>query len=152
MKQQVFNARDRAGIDNCLNSLDSKRYEVVIRNARESKTLQQLHALFGVWYDYISNQTGNDVDYLHRMMKAKFLARIYVTEPQNAAQEQWVELLIIYQQTGQADKLEKHAKRISVSWATLDQFKLYMNQVEKYWINEGYPLPQLEKTNVSTKR
>ena len=86
------------------------------------------------------------------MLKAKFLARIYVTEPKTLEQENWCELLAIYQETQQQDKLIKHAKRISLSWATLKQMKEYMNAIENHYqaIDEngnfinGGPLPIID--------
>jgi len=119
-------------------------YEVILRKIAVAKTLAQLGGLFGCWIKHLAEQ-GESEDYLHRMLKAKFLARIYVTSPQTPLQEQWVELLAIYQETRQHDKLEQHAKRISLSWATLNQMKAYMNAIESHYQSIGEPLPILDK-------
>jgi len=119
-------------------------YEVIVRKIAIAKTMAQLGGLFGCWIKYLA-ENGESEEYLHRMLKARFLARIYITEPQTALQEQWVELLAIYQESGQQDKLERHAKRISLSWATLDQMKKYMNAVEVHYQAIGEPLPILDK-------
>lgn len=153
MKQQTFTLPEQSPvrvakiklIKSRLDELpEDARIEVVFRNAHISKTMEQLGALFGVWIEYLVEQTGYSENELHRMMKSKCLARIYITEPVGAAQEQWVELLAIYQME-QHRKYEQHAKRISLSWANLPQMKAYMDCVERYWISKGYPLPQPEK-------
>jgi len=115
--------------------------EVVIRPAKTGKTLSQLGALFGLWIAYLSNELGEDEDYLHRMLKAKFLARIYITNPIGSLQEMWVERLADVQQSGDQEKLMKHAKRISLSWATKEQMNMYMTAVQNYYASNGYPLP-----------
>ena len=120
-------------------------WEWIKRPAHTSKTLAQLGGLFGCWIKYLSKELGESEDYLHRRLKAQFLARIYVTEPANAAQEQWVELLAIYQEKGEIDKLERHAKRISLSWANINQTREYMNAIEHHYQCGDHPLPILDK-------
>ena len=120
-------------------------WEVIFREVEKDKTLKQLKALFGLWVTYIANKDGESVDYIHRKLKAKFLARIYITEPKTPEQENWCELLAIYQETGQQDKLLKHAKRISLSWSTLPQMKEYLNAIESHYIAIGEPLPVIDK-------
>ena len=120
-------------------------YEVIIRAIGKDKTLKQLGALFAVWIKYLSNELAESEDYIHRMLKAKFLARIYIIEPLTSDQEQWVELLAIYQEAGETEKLLRHAKRISLSWAKLPQMKEYMAAVENHYQAEGLPLPVIDK-------
>ena len=120
-------------------------WEVLFREVATDKTLKQLGALFGVWVKHIANEKGESEDYIHRMLKAKFLARIYMIEPLTDEQEQWVELIAIYQQSGDQEKLEKHAKRISLKWAKLSQMKDYMDAIDKHYKSEGEPLPEPDK-------
>ena len=120
-------------------------YEVIFREVEHDKTLKQLGALFGVWATYLSKKDGESVDYIHRMLKARFLARIYITEPKTPEQEAWVELLAIYQETNRQNELMKHAKRISLSWATLPQMKEYMSVIEEHYQAIGQPLPVIDK-------
>lgn len=120
-------------------------YECVIRKSRKSKTLQQLSAIFGVWEKYISEQTGESIADIHAYLKDTFLARIYITDPQGAAQEQWVDLLAAYQEKGLTKKVEEHAKRISLSWATVRQTSEFMNEVEQHYMTAGMPLPIISK-------
>ena len=73
-------------------------------------------------------------------------------EPKTPEQEAWCELLAIYQESGQQDKLKKHAKRISLSWSTMKQMKAYMEAIENHYqaIDEngnfinGGPLPIID--------
>jgi hypothetical protein len=113
--------------------------------------MAQLGGLFAVWVDYLADQ-GESPDYIHRMLKAKFLARIYVNDHVESEAksypteiDSWCELLSVYQQAGQIDKLQTHAKRISLSWANLSQMKRYMNAIESHYQSIGEPLPILDK-------
>ena len=114
--------------------------EVVIRNASKSKTLAQLGGLFARWIKQISAYTGEEEDYIHRKLKAMFLARVYVAEPIGEQQEQWVELLAVYQEQQDREKLTRHAKRISLSWATIVQMREYMTRICEYYSENGLEL------------
>jgi len=109
------------------------------------KTLQQLAGLFGVWEDFLAKEVHNcGLDEIHDMLKAKYLARIYVKEPMNQMQEWWVDLCALYQETGRIDKLEEHAKEISLGWATKEQVREFMDAVEAEYQSIGHPLPVLD--------
>jgi len=111
--------------------------EIVLRDPRVGKTLRQLRGHFGVIIDQISEYTGHDTDYCHRWMKALHLSKIYAGDPETSDQEQWVELLIVYQQSGERAKLERHAKRISLSWASIGQMREFIEKVLAYcWSND----------------
>lgn len=162
----------KAGMQRILKTLDelapNKSYEVVIRADRESKTLRQLGALFGVWtkhlaenlpdqtIDWLKKHAGEDIDQaIHRYMKAKFLAGVYAENPKGYIQEMWVDRLdtlgeLVRSEGEEAStesvaKLKRHAKELSLSWASVDQMRRYMSLIDQYWHNEGYPLPELEK-------
>lgn len=122
---------------------------------KEAKTLQQLRGLFGTWYDYLSDTLGETKDDLHRFHKigrhgeGGWLVEIYTQEPKNEMQEMWVELFNrlaanAFTHDG-VERLTTHLMRISLSWATIDQMREYMNRIEHYYMNAGYPLPILEK-------
>jgi len=149
MKAKTFTMSHETAKEGCLHYVSmlptDGSVEVIIRNASEGKTMQQLGALFGVWEKHLSEKHGHSIDKVHSWIKARFLARIYVTEPVNELQEQWVELLAVYQQAGLHDKLEKHAKRIRLAWASLKQTKTMMNELDAHFQDIGQPLPALEK-------
>ena len=126
--------------------------EVIIRKVKQGKTMAQLGGLFAVWTEHAALEMGESPDYIHRWWKSKFLARIYVHDHSSPEAmkyppeiDSWVELLAVYQESGQIDKLHEHAKRISLSWANLDQMKRYMNAIESFYQTEGMPLPILDK-------
>jgi len=150
MKARKFTLISREVMANCVDFIARQKWdasvEVIVRNAQESKTLSQLGGLFGSWVKYIANEINQDGNqkYVERMLKANFLARIYVTEPLTPEQENWVELLAVYQMSNEQEKLMKHAKRISLSWATMAQMKTYMDEIEAYYQGEGHPLPVLD--------
>lgn len=151
MKSRTFTLINREVMCNCVDFIAQQKQdasvEVIVRNAQTGKTLSQLGGIFGVWVKYAANEINQDgdTDYIERMWKAKFLARIYVNEPLTPEQENWVELLAVYQMNNEQDKLLKHAKRISLSWATLSQTREYMDAIEAYYQGIGHPLPILDK-------
>lgn len=114
--------------------------EVICREISKDKTLKQLAAIFGLWIKYLASK-GESEAVIHDFLKARFLARIYITDPQNDAQEAWVELLAVYQESGDQAKLERHAKRISLSWSSIAQTKEYMRAIEQHYQAIGEPLP-----------
>lgn len=143
-KRKTFHLISERVRNNCvaylLEAPVGEDYEVIIRKAVKDKTMKQLGALFGLWIKEESDRMGESEDYIHRKWKAWFLARIYSIDPQTPEQESWVELLAHYQQIGDHEKLERHAKRISLSWATLPQMRDFMNAIEAHYQAEGRPL------------
>lgn len=152
----IYQLSHNTALKNCITDIRSREIdgtcEVIIRPIKQGKTLAQLGGLFGMWAEYIANEIGESVDYIHRMWKSMFLARIYIndhldSEAKSYAKEidAWVELLQHYQEIRDTGKLERHAKRISLSWANLSQMKRYMNAIEAHYQAEGMPLPILDK-------
>jgi len=157
MKQQIISlgtdsktrTRRIDTIETILVNLDLHgKYEVCIRNETAGKTLRQLRGTFGHILKQVSDQTGEDVDYLHRKMKSKFLSHIYVEDPIGSFQEQWCELLAIYMDSGEQDKFERHAKRISLEWVTKSQMKRYMEEVINYWRNNGLSVSEPDRAMI----
>lgn len=121
-------------------------YPVEIRaNVASSKRMAQLGGMFGVWVKEIAEHEGISEKEIHERLKDWFLARIYVSNPIGDNQEQWVELLAHYQETGQQEKLERHSKRISLSWARVHQMSDYMDAIWRHYTAEGCYLSPLEK-------
>jgi len=131
--------------ENCIQHINSLladgSKEVIVRDANTTKTLQQLGTLFGLWTSYITEQTGYTKDELHKEWKGSFLRGIYIYEPIGDLQEMWVENLYALQEKQEWEKLHIHAKRISLSWATIKQMREYMNYIQAYYIENEYPLP-----------
>lgn len=152
MKQRIFNICTDEAKGNALAYLSQikidAKMEVVVRNAQESKTASQLGGLFGAWVTSLSKDYGHSEDKVHQWLKAKFLARIYVTDNAetsvNDLQAQWVELMAVYQMAGKHDTLERHAKRISLKWANMKQLKRFMTAIEEHFIDIGQPLEPLD--------
>ena len=110
---------------------------VSIKPLERGKTLAQLGALFGLWASQIQEYTGDDKMSFHKKMKAMFLVPIYCSDPQGDLQEQWVELLAVYQERNQSHKFERHIDRLSLSWATIKQMSAFMHDIEAYYISNG---------------
>lgn len=145
MTSKTFRIVHDEAKDNCIHFINaiqtSDSKEVIVRDAKQSKTLSQLGALFGLWSKYISDKTGYTKGELHEEWKSSFLRGIYISEPIGDLQEMWVENLYSLQEKQEGEKLHVHAKRISLSWATIKQMRQYMNEIQAYYIEHGYPLP-----------
>ena len=123
----------------------SGEWEVCIRKTRVSKTRQQLGALFGVWADYIVEQTGYTINEIHTEWKRMFLVRIYCDDPQGSMQDMFVDHLLTLQSKCDWDAMRKHAARISLAWSTVEQMKKYMDRIQQHYIAAGMPLPIPDK-------
>jgi len=149
MKQKVFTLAHKQAADGCAAFIQSiepdGKTEVVIRDAQVGKTLQQLGALFGVWIDYIVDQTGYTVNEVHRDLKRLFLGRIYAEEQHGKAQESWVNMLLYLQEKQDWKGVALHADTISLKWATCKQMKKYMDYIQQYYISHEMPLPIPDK-------
>lgn len=118
--------------------------EVVVREVKRDKTLRQLGAIFGCWVKYLAEKECRSEKQIYRELKMSFLARIYIVEPANNNQELWVDALYYHQEKGNDAKVEETANKISLSWATLEQTKEFMNQVDRHYMDIGEPLPLLD--------
>lgn len=127
------------------NELDDGQWECVYSPIRKDKTLKQLGGVFGVWVKYLAQDNDDSEAYIHDMLKAKFLGRVYSANPSNDEQHNWLDAIALHQMNGDMEKLKATADRISLSWATLQQTKDYMNAVEQHYQSIGEPLPVLDK-------
>ena len=145
MKQQTFIMAHEQARERCIacvaNIPADGKTEVLIRDARIGKTMQQLGALFGLWVTYISNETGLTEDQVHAELKANFLRRVYLEEPHGDIQEMWVDLYYRIQEQQDWEMMRRHRATISLSWSTLNQMKRYLELVRQYFIGVGKPLP-----------
>jgi hypothetical protein len=125
--------------------------EVVVQPIKKGKTLAQLGGFWGPWLEVIQEETGEDKDTIATMLKAKFLAPIYVADyadddhDEIPLQAQWVELMLFYSQGNVQEKLNKHVERLSLSIATRSQMTRFMNDVDAYYANKGIALPYLDR-------
>jgi hypothetical protein len=131
---------------------DAGLHMVEIMPYKKPKTLEQLGGLFGVWFKWLSEQTGYSVEMLHKYYKNKYLFNIYKADPQNEIQKMYVEGCELFQQMYNAEpteenlaKLENHKGRISLSWVTLKQMRIYMEMIDRENIEAGNSLPILTK-------
>jgi len=127
--------------------VDKHDYPVEITaNCASSKTMAQLGGLFGVWIKEIAEFEGESTKKVHEDLKLAFLPRIYITCPIGSLQNQWVELLLIYQERGDMEKFTEHTKRISLAWAKVSQMTEYMNNIRDHYATLGLILQPLEKS------
>lgn len=130
-----------------LNSLpDDQDLEIIISKTKKKRSLEQLGALFGAWFKYLSQETGYEINYLHRWMKEEHLSHLYKEDPQTPEQELWSELFYVYQEAGDQERLAHHKQRISLSWIRhAKQMAEYMSRIDQYWADQGITLPELDE-------
>lgn len=153
MKAQVIQLNNNNSLSHILNACRTvlnafvtakkQRIEVEIRNAKESKTHQQLKAIFGAWFTWLqnTNKDNNSKDYYHQKYKLMFLKRIYESNPANDLQQNWADAVDLNIRVGNMERAVERTKSISLSWATKDQMTEYMRDIEVYHISTGNPLP-----------
>lgn len=137
---------------------DDDTWVVDFKKNKEAKTMQQLRGLFGTWYDYLSETLGETKDELHSFHKigdgsdGGWLLDIYRENEANNAQKIFMTAVVMFERELNEswsdfvmESYVDHLKRISLSWATIDQMREYMTRIEHYYMNAGYPLPILEK-------
>lgn len=155
MKSQTFILSDAERAQNCIRFIHDSPHngtlEVVVRDCQQSKTMQQLGALFGVWVKCVEETTGYSQDEIHAGWKRKFLIPIYRREPLNLAQETWLDsceyLALIGAEKNDFDECNARLAKVSLSWATKEQMSEYMQEIENYYISsDGHdPLPVPDK-------
>lgn len=129
-----------------LNDLDEKHYQITISDLKEARSLQQLRGLFGNWFKYLSETQHLSINYLHQWMKTECLEWLYIEDPQTPEQQQWVELLLKYQEEGNQDMLKKQAERCSLKWiSSTKQMAEYMTRIEQFWADRDVFLPEMDK-------
>jgi len=82
-------------------------------------------------------------------MKKAYLREIYISEPQNPLQEQWVELLELYLEKGPPEKFEAQANRISLEWISKSQMKNYMDLVISHYRDAGFQVSSPSRENLA---
>ena len=64
---------DKAIIIDCISKLpESKQYTIEVRVKRHKRTIDQ-NRLYWAWLSCISEETGNEREYLHELFKQKYL-------------------------------------------------------------------------------
>ena len=114
--------------------------ECVIRDWKERRRLIQ-NALYWVWLTYLEDQTGQEKEWLHDRFSQTYMLRIYQIEQVNENQVNWIELYTVVAQLGDKEMKEKALKTISTTWADVDQFRTYLNAIERFCQQKGYMLP-----------
>lgn len=145
----VYKLTHKVALQNCITEIREAELdgmtEVVVRPVKKDKTRAQLGGIFGAWITHIAEERCESEDFIHKELKAKFLARIYFTNPECLEQENWVDHCVLLQELRRLDELKAYAERISLSWASLQQVSKYMKAIEQHYQAEGMPLPVLDK-------
>ena len=115
--------------------------QVSIHERKDSRSIEQNALYWGAWLPSLQEQTGYTVDELHERFKRTFMLRIYLAGAENEKQEQWVGLYDVIKEDGTELMIQRALQTISTTWATVDQFKQYLDTIEAFCIDKGYKLP-----------
>lgn len=150
MRQIVRNQGDLQKAFGLLNAFVRKHdYPFELQaNLSRGKSLPQLGLVFGIWQKEVSEHFGESVVDLRKQWKKDFLVPIYMSYqagPFKAVQEQWLELMFMYQEAGDEEKLIKQRNRISLKWASVTQMSDYMTSIKNHYAAHGFILTEPSK-------
>ena len=114
--------------------------EVVIRDYKSKRSIEQ-NALYWRWLEALAEQTGYSIDELHDRFKRKYMLQIYLAEPVNKRQEDWVGLYDMIREDGTEQMIQRALDTISTTWASTEQFCKYMDRIEQFCITKELHLP-----------
>ena len=114
--------------------------QVVLRDATAKRELAQ-NALYWAWLTALESETGHTRNDLHEIFKHSHLIPIYVREPMNTDQQNWVDLYLDIKNTGDAALIGRCKVLVSSSWATIRQFAEYLKVIEHEAMANDWHLP-----------
>ena len=114
--------------------------QITIHDAKEKRSVAQ-NALYWAWLASLSEDTGNTVDFLHKRFAQTYMLRIYLVDPVTQNQEEWVGLYDVIKEDGTPLMIKRALQTISTTWATVEQFKEYLNQIERFCHEKELHLP-----------
>jgi hypothetical protein len=121
-------------------------HELVTREHRKDRSAAQ-KGLYFIWVGVIANELGETKDDIHLRCKRQFLVPIYMRDDPYGYGSMMMTVLDVHrlglkvkakQQTAQIVKLT------STNDANVDQFREYLDDIEKYYITLGIILPHPE--------
>ena len=143
MKKQIFLLNEQTYgliVETIAHAEHDGSLQVSIGPVHESRSIAQ-NALYWAWLSALSEDTGNTVDYLHERFKSTYLLRIYLADPENDRQKEWVALYDVIKEDGTPLMIKRALQTISTTWATVEQFKEYLNQIEQFCHDQDLHLP-----------
>ena len=116
------------------------KFEVIIKEWKLNRRTVQ-RALEWCWLKGLEQQTGYTSEELHERFKRTYMLRIYLQEQENDNQRDWVELYTTITQHGTKEMIERALKTISTNWASVQQYRAYLNNIESFCQSKGFILP-----------
>jgi hypothetical protein len=113
---------------------------------KEIRSVAQ-NSLYWLWNTEVSNDTGETKDEVHERHKGDFLVRIYARDD---TPEGYTQTLLDIPEVGKRSK--KRAQRLlnilkimtSTTTATIPQFTEYLQDIERFYIDQNFSLPHPE--------
>jgi len=146
----VHNRVDAQRAANAITALDNWPLVVTIAKPKNRRSLAQ-NRLLWMWFQEIASQTGYTTEEVHEFCKRKFMSRIYLAGAETPQQERWLEAWETVRDLSKGLPAEEatEAKRrvidlISTTWATVSQFSVYLDEIDRYFAAQGIPLPHPE--------
>lgn len=124
------------------------KWLVEVKKAEDRRSLAQ-NRLYWKWLRGLEAQTGFTADELHHGnddgypagFKRSFMTRIYLADPVGRAQQDWVKAYNKVREFGDHDATRIAAGTVHTSWATVDQFRDYLQMIETWCISHDMQLP-----------
>ena len=115
--------------------------QVIIRDAKEKRSIAANRLYWGAWIPALSEQTGYNEQELHDRFKKTFMLHIYLANAENIRQIEWVRLYDLIKEDGTPLMIQRALDTISTTWATVTQFTEYLDQIEAFCQSKDLKLP-----------
>ena len=137
-------------LGNCLSAIAQApvdgTVEVSIGRVKEKRRTAQ-NALYWVWMADLEKDQGDHRNVWHDFFRVRILSNIYLADPQNEVQRQWVRSYNVIADmvndapTEEAHNALEHVRLLtSTTWASVEQFTEYLAQIEQFCIHNSYKL------------
>lgn len=121
MDFKIITSADKEAVKQYIDKLaDTKQYKVSVNLLKSKRSISQ-NKLYHLWLNYISKETGNDTDNLHRFFAGKFIGfkneSVFGREVHNP---------------------------ISTTTLSKEAFTDFLDKIQAFMTEQGYPLPTPE--------
>ena len=115
--------------------------QVIIRDAKEKRSIAANRLYWGAWLPALSEQTGYNEDELHSRFKKTYMLHIYLADTENKNQIEWCRLFDLIKEDGTPLMIQRALDTISTTWATVSQFTEYLDKIEAFCQSKDLHLP-----------
>ena len=150
MKEQVYTLTSPEVVGNCLSAIVQAPLDgttqVHIGRVKEKRRTAQNNT-YWMWLEDLEKQQGDSREVWHDRLRRGYLSEIYLSDPQNRVQNEWVEaynrILQLMDDASAEQRIEAEIKisgLVSTTWATVEQFTEYLGAIQRWCVHNGYNL------------